>query len=195
LPSDAVLGFDTSGAWCAAAVLRGGEILSHRRIDMPRGQGEALMPLLEAALDEAGLGWHDLATLGVGIGPGNFTGIRIAVAAARGLALGLGIPAIGVSRFDALALDGPAAPVTVPALRGQVWVRQPGDTIPQTADHPPAGALGDGDGLIPPVHPLAVAIARLAAARRAAPHPRPAPLYLREADAAPPSEAPPALID
>ncbi|MCB1397491.1 MAG: tRNA (adenosine(37)-N6)-threonylcarbamoyltransferase complex dimerization subunit type 1 TsaB, partial [Rhodobacteraceae bacterium] len=79
MPSDAVLGFDTSGAWCAAAVLRGGEILSSRRLDMPRGQGEALMPLLETTLAEAGIGWHDLAALGVGIGPGNFTGTRIAV--------------------------------------------------------------------------------------------------------------------
>ena len=57
------------------------------------------MPLLEDVLAEAGIGWRDLAAIGVGTGPGNFTGVRISVAAARGLALGLGIPAIGVTRL------------------------------------------------------------------------------------------------
>ncbi len=50
------------------------------------------MPLLEEMLAEAGAAWGDLAPIGVGIGPGNFTGIRISVAAARGLALGAGHP-------------------------------------------------------------------------------------------------------
>lgn len=192
-----VLGFDTSGGWCCAAVVRGGTVLAHRHIDMTRGQGEALMPLLNATLGEAGLGWGDLTALGVGTGPGNFTGIRISVAAARGLALGLGVEAIGVTRFEALALDGPAVPTVVPALRGQVWVQQPGCT-PDLADTPPAQAIGEGfaigDGLTPPAHPLAVAIARIASDRIGSGQPRPAPLYLRDADAAPPSERPPELI-
>ena len=64
---------------------------------MDKGQAERLMPLLEEVLAEGGIGWADLTALAVGTGPGNFTGVRIAVAAARGLALGLGIPAIGVT--------------------------------------------------------------------------------------------------
>jgi tRNA threonylcarbamoyladenosine biosynthesis protein TsaB len=197
LPSDApgaatVLGFDTSGAWCTAAVIRGDTVLAHERREMARGQGETLMPLLERTLGAAGCHWSNLEALGVGIGPGNFTGIRISVAAARGLALGLGIPAIGVDRFDAAALDAPDRPVAVPALRGQFWMREPGRT-PRLVDTPPATAIGEG--LVPAAHPLAVAIARLASARRATPQPRPAPLYLRDADAAPPSEAPPAVLD
>jgi len=194
LPSDSgtVLGFDTSGGWIAAAVIGGGRTLAHRHLSMPRGQGEALLPFLAEVLTEADRAWSDLAAIGVGTGPGNFTGIRISVAAARGLALGLGIPAIGVTTFDALALDGPALPVTVPALRGQTWVRDPGGT-PRLTDAAPPTAIGTDHA--PPAHPLAVAIARLAEVRRLTPQPRPAPTYLREADAAPASEAPPPLLD
>ena len=64
----------------------------------------------------------------------------------------------------------------------------PGGT-PHLTDTPPADTLTEG------AHPLAVAIARLAAGRIGTDQPRPAPLYLRDADAAPPSEAPPALLD
>lgn len=206
MPSDTangplVLGFDTSGGWCRAALLRGDVVLAARDEAMARGQGERLMPLLEEVLAEGGLAWRDLAALGVGVGPGNFTGIRISVSAARGLALGLGIPAIGVSRFEALALDGPALPVLVAAPRGQGWLldgAQPPALIdPATLSGPVIADAADFATLdiFPPTHPLAQAIARIARARMGAPQPRPAPLYLREADAAPPSEAPPALID
>ncbi|MCC5969442.1 MAG: tRNA (adenosine(37)-N6)-threonylcarbamoyltransferase complex dimerization subunit type 1 TsaB [Pararhodobacter sp.] len=206
MPSDtgygpAVFGFDTSGGWCRAAVLRGVSVLASRNEAMTRGQGERLVPLLEEVLAEGGLAWRDLAALGVGIGPGNFTGIRISVATARGLALGLGVPAIGVSRFEALALDGPALPVLVAAPRGQGWVQAgtqspalidpaslSGPVIAEPSDFPTLAAT-------PPTYPLAVAIARIASDRMATPQPRPAPLYLREADAALPSEAPPVLID
>ena len=66
---------------------------------MAKGQAERLMPMLEELLAEAGIAWRIFAPLAVGTGPGNFTGVRISVAAARGLALGLGIPAIGVTRL------------------------------------------------------------------------------------------------
>ena len=69
---------------------------------MKRGQAEQLMPLCQEVLEEANLIWQDISLIGVGIGPGNFTGIRIAVSAARGVALGLGIPAIGVTGFEQL---------------------------------------------------------------------------------------------
>ncbi len=187
-----VLGFDTSGPWCRAALMRGSDVLAQADTPMQKGQGETLVPMLETLLTGAGARWDSLDAIGVGIGPGNFTGIRISVSAARGLALALNIPAIGVSRFDALALDNPSLPVAVPALRGQLWVRMPGGT-PQLAEHPPPDALGEG--LNAPAYPLAVAIARLTAARMDQPQPRPAPLYLRAPDAAPPSGSAPVLIE
>lgn len=185
-----ILGFDTSGPWLRAALCRGNDIAASCDIPMPKGQGEALMPALEALLAGAGHVWKDLAALAVGTGPGNFTGTRIAVAAARGLALGLGIPAIGVDRFDGAALGtAPGTPIAVPALRGSFWLREAGAGPVQTGSLPP-GTITDDTAPVP----LAVAIARIAASRLGEPQPRPAPLYLRDADAAPPSEAPPALI-
>lgn len=183
-----VLGFDTSGPWIRAAVLRGDAVLAQVDVAMAKGQGEALMAQLEALLARAGLGWADLDLLSVGTGPGNFTGVRIAVSAARGLALGLGIPAIGVDRFDAAALGAGGAPVAVPALRGQFWLRDGAAVAPVEAL--PEGTVTDETAPVP----LAVAIARLALARRGTAQPRPAPVYMRPADAAPPSELPPVLL-
>ncbi|MCE0505759.1 tRNA (adenosine(37)-N6)-threonylcarbamoyltransferase complex dimerization subunit type 1 TsaB [Roseivivax sp. GX 12232] len=122
-----LLAFDTSAAHCAAALLSGGQIRAMAFDEMARGQAERLMPLLEEVLTEAGLGWGDLDALGVGTGPGNFTGIRISVAAARGLALARGIDAIGVSGFDVLrglagAPEMGALAVHLPGPRdGRYW--------------------------------------------------------------------------
>ena len=71
---------------------------------MDKGQAERLFPLIEEVLAEAEVTWDNLSAIAVGTGPGNFTGIRISVSAARGLAMSLNIPAIGVSRFHAMAL-------------------------------------------------------------------------------------------
>jgi len=83
-----VLGFDTSAAHCAAALLAGERVLACRAEEMGRGQAERLMPLLEEVLESGGVTWRKLARIGVGTGPGNFTGIRISVAAARGRGAG-----------------------------------------------------------------------------------------------------------
>lgn len=69
--------------------------------------------MAQTLLRAQGAGWQDLSAIAVGVGPGNFTGIRIGVAAARGLALGLSVPAIGVSLFQ--TLDAPEASIFGPA--------------------------------------------------------------------------------
>jgi tRNA threonylcarbamoyl adenosine modification protein YeaZ len=88
---------------------------------MARGQAERLIPMVEAVMARAGIGWGDLGGIGVGTGPGNFTGVRIAVAAARGMALARGLPAAGVSRFE-MAAEGRAGRwlVVVPGREGMV---------------------------------------------------------------------------
>ena len=184
-----VLAFDTSGPWVRAALVQDGVVLAACDTPMAKGQAEALMPALEAVLATVGRDWSALDLLGVGTGPGNFTGVRIGVAAARGLALGLGIPAIGVDRFDAAALDAGAVPVAVPALRGQAWLRDAAGV--RQVDALPPGTITDDTAPVP----LAIAIARLATTRSAMPQPRPAPVYMRPADAAPPSEQPPVLLE
>ena len=95
-----ILAFDTSGPHCAAALLLGGKIVAARFEEMPRGQAERLFPMLDEVMGEVGAVWEELDAIGVGIGPGNFTGIRIAVSAARGLALSLEKPAVSASLFS-----------------------------------------------------------------------------------------------
>lgn len=189
-----VLGFDTSAAHCAAALLSGDRIVAETAETLGRGQAERLMPLLEEVLATAGADWADLARIGVGTGPGNFTGIRISVSAARGLALALNIPAVGVPLFDAIALGvrGPHLPA-VPAPRGQLYIRAEG-TPPRLMPQAEAEAMGPPLALPPDPARLAGAIARIAA-RADLPAAPPAPLYVRPADAAPPREAPPVILD
>lgn|GEM_PF-63947 len=142
MPDDLrVLGFDTSAAHCAAAVICGDRLLAQRVEPMTKGQAERLFPLLEEVLAEAGLAWSDLDAIGVGIGPGNFTGIRISVAAARGLALSLGIPAAGVSATEAAACDVPRPCRAVVPLRGDEVVWQDFTT----RDDPAWGRSEDGE--------------------------------------------------
>ncbi|QOL81584.1 tRNA (adenosine(37)-N6)-threonylcarbamoyltransferase complex dimerization subunit type 1 TsaB [Pseudooceanicola spongiae] len=210
MPSETlILAFDTSAAHCAAALLSGDTVLSEAREEMSRGQAERLVPLLEQVLSDGGYSWSDLSALAVGTGPGNFTGIRIAVSLARGLSLALSIPAIGVTGFEALA-EGQTTPhlATLPAPRDHLYGQLrdgadisapqmfPADQIPQALH--PAGALliGAAPGATPgPANP-APAIARAARAQLSLgqPTPPPAPVYLRPADAAPPRDAPPRII-
>lgn len=158
---------------------------------MQRGQAEHLMPMLEEVLAEARLGWADLDAIAVGTGPGNFTGIRIGVAAARGLALGLGRPAIGVSTLEAIAHDR-ERPVTVamPAPRGRLYRQS------FTMAGPGAPELTEGEGTPPDPSMIVRGIAAIGAERLASGESlaRPAPLYLRAADAAPPSDPAPTLL-
>ena len=190
-----LIAFDTSQAHCAAALAIGDRIVT-RVDDMKRGQAEHLMPMLEEMLGSEGLAWADLDGIGVCTGPGNFTGIRISVAAARGLALGLGKQAIGVDAFDAHALghDDPLH-VALPAPRGQAFVKQFSDSQPpEVFIHPADTPLPEVIALKPAATFIAD-LARIAVTRLGQPAPAPAPLYLRPADAAPARDAAPVLLD
>lgn len=111
-----VLGFDTATAASAACVLRAdGESYevepSPDRLGERPGHAAELMPAVARCMDEAGLGWEELDALGVGVGPGMFTGLRIGLATAHGLAAASGVELRPVSSLAALA-----APATGPAL-------------------------------------------------------------------------------
>lgn len=189
-----ILAFDTSAAHCAAALLSGDTVLAEAHLDMGKGQAEALIPLLQRLLAQAGHEWRDLGAIAVGIGPGNFTGIRISVAAARGLALALGVPAVGVSLFEVLAFgtSGPALAV-LPAPRGASYVQGVRDSLPHGTPSFTDTPITDPRPQITALpQPLAPVLARIAARRLAdgTPIPRPAPLYIRPADAAPAAPGP-----
>ena len=169
----------------------GGRIVASRNEEMGKGQAERLFPMLEEVLDEVGAAFSDLDAVAVGTGPGNFTGIRIAVSAARGLSLSLGIPAIGVDGFDVVREATGLDTVTLPAPRGQVYLKSfgPGGDDPILADAPASSQpIIEGNP--------AEVIAKLAARRLSdgTEIPRPAPLYIRPADAAPASDPPPVIL-
>ena len=189
-----ILAFDTSAAHCAAALLIGDRIVASAFEPMEKGQAERLLPLLQEVLAEAGLGWRDLTALAVGTGPGNFTGVRIAVAAARGLALGLGIPAVGITRLEALAFGLPR-PITVveDARRCEVYVQGFGTETSEALlldgsdlAHVVATAHVTGSAAGPAGLPAAVPLAEAMgggggdASPGARHHPKMRPLFMRE---------------
>lgn len=186
----------------AVAVLSG-DLTTHVE-DCARGQDARLMPICEAMLAARGLAWRDLDAIGVGVGPGNFTGIRMSVAAARGLALALGVPAIGVSRFETTReLQPGAARYAVPGLRGNAYVVDAGAMDAPWVEA--AEALGANvardvswdvswaEAFDTRAH--IEALARVAAGKFGQALPRPKPLYVKPADAAPSRDAPPVVID
>jgi len=206
-----VLGFDTSDSHCAAALLRGDTVVAEAFEEMGKGQADRLFPLLEEVLADGGAHWRDLSAIGVGTGPGNFTGIRISVSAARGLGGSLGVPVVGVSRLEARALDLPRPVLSlVDGRRGMAYAQlftDTGATAPVLIDpcdmpvglrRPEMVCVGAGGGGTAPEitakHALAVATAMLAATRYQGGSERPAPLYIRAADAAPSRDAPPVIL-
>lgn len=98
-----VLGLDTATSGCSAALWDDGRVLARRSEPMARGQAEALVPMAAAVLADAGVAFAALDRIAVTVGPGAFTGLRIALAAARGFALGIGVPVAGVTSFAAVA--------------------------------------------------------------------------------------------
>jgi len=98
-----ILALDTATTGCSVSLWCGGDVLVHDARDMSRGQAEVLLPMAVEALRQAGLTPQDLDAIAITRGPGAFTGLRIGLAAARGLALALGIPCIGVTTLEVLA--------------------------------------------------------------------------------------------
>ncbi|BCM17045.1 tRNA (adenosine(37)-N6)-threonylcarbamoyltransferase complex dimerization subunit type 1 TsaB [Mesorhizobium sp. J8] len=103
-----LLAIDCAANLCAACVYDAGagEELGREVRDLGKGHAEHLMAVIETAMQIGGIGYPDLGAAAVSIGPGSFTGLRVGVSTARGLALALKIPAIGVTTLEALAAEG-----------------------------------------------------------------------------------------
>ncbi len=94
---------DTATAACSVAAWHDGVIVARRLSAMSRGHAEALMPMVAAVVAESGLGFRDFELIAVTVGPGAFTGMRVGLAAARGMALAAGTPCFGVTTLEAVA--------------------------------------------------------------------------------------------
>lgn len=204
-----ILALDTALPACSVAVLDGARVLARLSEPMTRGHQERLAPMAEEVMAAAGIAFSDLERIGVTVGPGSFTGLRIGLAFAKGLALALDIPCVGIGSLPALAASAAAEGVIaacVDAKRGQVYLQMFEDGAP--LDEPAALSLDEAGSrlaatgrhltLVGSAAPLLaphltdvavealeaadpVALARLAAA--VADPVRPRPIYLRAPDA------------
>lgn len=109
-----VLALETSQDPGSIAVRVDGRTVAHRVDTQGRGQAERLLPLIAEILAGAGLRYRDVDVLAVGIGPGMFTGVRVGIAAVRGLRAVLKVPALGVGTLHAIAAGAAAAGVVAP---------------------------------------------------------------------------------
>ncbi len=137
------LAIETSGAACSVALIEGGQIIAERHEIVGRGHAERLIPWI-ASLPDGGRADKII----VGCGPGSFTGVRIGVAAARGLGLGWGVPVSGVSSLALIAAEcgEPAFTIAVEGGHGELFV--------QHFTREPLCARGDVQSL-PPINAAA----------------------------------------
>ncbi|MCK8514888.1 tRNA (adenosine(37)-N6)-threonylcarbamoyltransferase complex dimerization subunit type 1 TsaB [Methylonatrum kenyense] len=97
-----IIALDACTEACSVALTTGGNVFSRHAV-IPRGHARELLPMLDGLLAEAGVSRDAIGLVAYGRGPGAFTGVRISVAVAQGLARGLGCPVIGVSSLQAVA--------------------------------------------------------------------------------------------
>lgn len=102
-----ILALDSATATCSVAVWVDGTTVAVERAELPRGQAEALLPMAERACAAAGIAFGEFDRFAVTIGPGHFTGLRVGLAAARGLALATGKPLVGITTLAAVAAAVP----------------------------------------------------------------------------------------
>jgi tRNA threonylcarbamoyl adenosine modification protein YeaZ len=137
------LAFDTATAVATSALVDGDEVLGERV-----SRAQTLLEDVDALLRQAGAHPSDLGLLAVGLGPGSFTGVRIGLAAARGLALSLDLPGSGVSTLAALAAGAPGALPVVDAKRREVFTLVGGEPRVLTPQELPLNGdtvcVGDG---------------------------------------------------
>jgi len=205
-----LLAFDTALESCGAAVLDGDRVLAARAEPMARGHQERLAPLVAELMQEAALPFSALERIGVTVGPGSFTGLRVGLAFAKGLGVALDRPVVGIGTLQAMAASEPADGLVVAAIdarRDQLYLQVFRDGVPASepealgaeaaaalvrARGEPVRLIGSGGPLLAPYFPAArsversgadpAALARLVAAAPAPDGP-PRPLYLRAPDA------------
>ena len=203
-----VLGLDTCLASCSVAVGDGAQVLASAREVMARGHQERLAPMAQQMMAQAGVSFSQLERIAVTVGPGSFTGLRVGIAFAKGLASALDLPTVGVGSLEALAAEADGLVFAiVDARRDQVYLQGFEDgralmapdaltaetaaaRIAELSMGRPLTLVGSGAPLVEGLTPGAAVIlaegadarhvARLAASRQPTPL---KPLYLRAPDA------------
>ena len=204
-----LLAFDTATPLVTVALHDGEDVVAELVSERPLQHGEQLAPLIDRALRETGLVRQDLTAIGVGVGPGPFTGLRVGLVTARTLGYALELPVYGVCTLDVLAVEAVdtravagAFVVATDARRREVYLasydenggRIDGPEVGKPADlATERPVVGEGGGLYPeafplragPARPSAGWLARVIAEERAELY-DPEPMYLRRPDAVAP---------
>lgn len=141
-----VLAIETSTSQAKVALCEGGQLVIERSSARPKQSAERLLPLIAELLSEAGWPTSSVDRVGVSVGPGSFTGLRVGIACAQGLSLGLGIPLLGVTSLRAMAR---AVPASVHGLRTPLLDARRGEVF--------LGAYEAGPGASERLAPQAVA--------------------------------------
>lgn len=100
-----ILALDCAHETCSVAVTAGNDVIAFQTAEMERGQAEALIPMVQSVMKRANVDFSDLSCIAVSTGPGSFTGVRVGLAAADGLAMAANLPEIGVSLLEAVAFS------------------------------------------------------------------------------------------
>jgi tRNA threonylcarbamoyl adenosine modification protein YeaZ len=155
-----ILAIDTALEACSAVVLdtEPGTVVTRESVPMARGHAEALMPLIVQVMEKGGLDFAQIDRIAVTTGPGSFTGMRVGIAAARGLGLAAGKPVVGLSTLAAFCAPFIAADDTLPvaaaidARHGHVYLQVLGPAgrtlvMPRVASIDEAVRLSYGEGV------------------------------------------------
>ena len=147
-----ILAVETALGACSAAVISDGRIVAQEHEAMLRGHAEALAPMVQRVMKQAGMEFRSLQRVAVTTGPGTFTGQRVGLAFARALALALKIPAIGISTLEVMAAealnrfpDSRWAISVADAKRGEIYLAAaaPGGELLISARLLPCGDIGN----------------------------------------------------
>ncbi len=134
-----ILAFDTTVAACSVAICNEDRALAHRQEVMSQGQAEALMPMIQDCLKQVGTDYAEIDRIAVTTGPGSFTGVRVGIAAARGIALAAAKPVIGVPTTEVLALGVPESDTRILSVidtkRGDLYAQM--FNLERQAEGPP----------------------------------------------------------
>lgn len=179
-----IIGIDSASPDQSVALAgRSGAVLTDAAWSTSRGQGSELLLRILGLLDDRGATLHDVTGVAVGLGPGSFTGLRVGLALAKGLAVGLGVPIVGVPSLDAWLDAVPeAAAALVRAGAAEAWARSRDEVEPRLIPFDAISAEGRAERLVAPRElaaalglshaappdRAAAAVARLAADRFAA---------------------------
>ncbi len=129
-----ILSLETSTSICSVAIHERGALLAVAEIKEPGAHAEKLLVLVDEVFEKAGLNFGDLDAVAVSQGPGSYTGLRIGVSTAKGIAYGLDIPLIGINTLQAMAASQPLKPeefvvAVLDARRKEVYTQTFGDSL------------------------------------------------------------------